>query len=253
MITRRRAAQLSLAALGAAALPLSAGAATPPLPGILRRHAAARGPMHGIHAMTTSIEITEQGATVSGHYAAARKPAARMRIDVFYQNKRVYSEGLDAQGAWQMDGSATAPVPAVKGTAALQHGLVFNLSGLEDIPALGGTLRLGDTRAIDGIAYHLIEATLADGFAANFYIDPKSWLIAKRRDVRPIHPDADNTFKPMETGFGDYRRVHGVMTPFKSWQTDLTLGKTVQTTSTVAVVYNPRLTDAMLARNAAPL
>lgn len=253
MISVSRRFFVQSAAALAATIPGVANGAASPLTSLLKRHAAARGSMRAIRSITTAIEITEQGATVTGHYAAMRAPLQRMRIDVFYKNKRVYSEGLDAQGAWQMEGGAGAPVPSIKGAGALQHGLVFNLSGLEDIPALGGTLRYGGRSEIDGIAYHLIEATLADGFATSFYIDPKSLLIAKRRDVRPIHPDADNTFKPMETGFGDYRRVHGVMTAFKSWQTDLSLAKTVQTTSTVAIAYNTALSETQLARGAAPV
>ncbi|MEI9888677.1 MAG: hypothetical protein WDN08_19690 [Rhizomicrobium sp.] len=97
------------------------------------------------------------------------------------------------------------------------------------------------------------SAAPTSGFATSFYIDPASWLIAKRRDVRPLHPDADNTFKPMESGFGDYRRIQGVMTAFKSWQTDLALGKTVQTTALLAVAYDAAPADAKLARGAPPL
>jgi hypothetical protein len=251
--SRRRFVQAAALLGGTALLAGPAFAAPPALAGLLRRHAAARGSMRHIRSLTTAIAIDEMGAVVNGHYAATRAPAERMRIDVFYQDKRVYSEGLDAEGAWQMEGGAAAPVPSLKGAGALQHGVVFNLYGLEDIPALGGTLRPGGTETIDGIAYPVIAATLADGFATSFYLDPKSWLIAKRRDVRPIHPDLDNTFKPMETGFGDYRRVQGVRVPFKSWQTDLTLGKTVQTTATTALAFNVTLSDSMLARGATPI
>jgi hypothetical protein len=250
MLSRRSMMKSTLALGSAALLPGRASAAG--LGSVLRRHAAARGSMRGIHSMTAALEITEQGATVTGHYAARRTPA-RMRIDIFYRDKRVWSEGLDGQGAWKQEGKDDAPGASDKGASALMHGILFNLYGLEDLPSAGARLSYAGTEDVDGVGYHRVQATLPDGFQTTFYIDPGTWLLSRRRDVRPIHPDIDDTFKPMENAYGDYRRVGGVMTAFRSWQTDLTLGKTLQTTLTTALAYNVAATDEMLARTAKPL
>lgn len=223
---------------------------------LLEQHIAARGgreAMAAVTGMTTSLEINEQGATVNGYYAALRVPAPRMRIDVIYQGTRVWSEGLDSAGAWKMEQKATAPEVSTKGAGALEHGIVFNLYGLESIASLGGKLVDAGMDPLDGVHYRVLRATLADGFTTSFYIDPETHLIARRRDVRPLHPDIDMTFKPLENRFEDYRAVSGIMTSFKSSQIDLTTGKVAQTTVNTALAYNPPLTEAQLARTAPPL
>lgn len=209
--------------------------------------------MDSVIAIRTDLEIAEGGSTVTGHYAAMREPLASMRIDVFDGKQRVWSEGLDIDGPWNMPQSAAAPSRSEKGVAALTHGIQFNLYGIEHIPSLGGALQYLGRQTVGGTDYHVIRAVLADGFATAFYIDPATWLIGRRRDVRPLHPDIDMTFKPFETEFSDYRPVGGIQTAFASAQTDLIAGKIVQTTVNTSFAYNPALAPAALARYAPPL
>ena len=61
------------------------------------------------------------------------------------------------------------------------------------------------------------------------YVDPKSWLITYRRDVRPLHVDIDPTPTTIEQRMSDFRQVAGVWFPFANTETDLKTGKVLET------------------------
>ena len=54
-----------------------------------------------------------------------------MRIDVFVDGNRVFSEGLDAHGAWEQPGESAA-VRDVGDAArhALEHGVAYRFNGI---------------------------------------------------------------------------------------------------------------------------
>lgn len=208
---------------------------------VIERHTRARGgttALDSVYSMRTALLISEQGSTLMARYGASIALGERMRIDVFASGARVWSEGLDSGGAWAWPAKDAAPHNSEAGAAALAHGIVFNLYGLHRIPDLGGRLVLSPAETIANITYFVVAATLADGFATIFYIDPTSWMIVRRRDVRPIHPDLDPTAKPMENDFWDFRPVEGVQTSFQSSQIDLSRGIAVQATEVTDLTYN---------------
>jgi hypothetical protein len=90
-----------------------------------------------------------------------------------------------------------------------------------------------------------LRITLTDGYTTTLYIDPKSWLITRRRDVRPLHPDVDPTPTTIESRFFDFRKVDGVLFAFASTDTDLATHKTLETTNVRSLKVNPQFDPAM--------
>ena len=215
-----------------AAVPLQAAHAAPRLDEIVRRHTAARGgaaALERIRNVATDLDIDEQGATVQGRYRASLD--GYMRIDVFVGAQRVFSEGIDKDGPWAWPGDKPAPTP--EGGAAekaLRHGIDFNLVGLHRYAARGHRLTLAGEDTLDGVTYPVIQIDMADGFQTFRYIDPKTWLVARGRDVRALHPTADPSQKLLENVYADYRPVDGVQISFASHQADVATGKILQRT-----------------------
>ena len=109
---------------------------------VISNHTRAGGgtaALDAIHAEETEIELTENGSTVEAHYKCTSDLV--FRIDVYDKTKRVFCEGLDAQGPWIWPSSQSAPQPGVpdaKKTAL--EGIEFNLYGLHAFPRRGHQL-----------------------------------------------------------------------------------------------------------------
>ena len=82
-----------------------------------------------------------------------------------------------------------------KATAALRHGVELpgKLFGLHELKARGHRIELAERENIGGIQYYVLRLTLIDGSSTTLHVDPNSWLITRRRDVRPLHVDVDPT------------------------------------------------------------
>ncbi len=241
------------AGLGLAASPALA-ASDLSLEQVIERHTRARGgaaALDQVKSCAVALEITEGGSTVRARYRASLTP--RMRIDVFAGDKRVWSEGLDAAGAWTWPGDKPAAgSSSADGAKALMHGIHFNLLGLHAFPAHGHKLTLAGRETVAGVNYYVIQVDMADGFQTFRYIDPVSWQVGRERDVRAIHPDLDAKKKLLEQVMEDYRPVEGVMVSFRSNQVDVAAGKVLQTTLLTSQRFNPPGADEAVDRSAAP-
>lgn len=82
-------------------------------------------------------------------------------------------------------------------TAALRHGVELpgHLFGLHELRPRGHRLELVGREKVEGINYHVLHVTLADGYNTTLYLDPNSWLITPRRATtapgRRSHSDDD--------------------------------------------------------------
>ena len=198
---------------------------------LLARHAAARSGEAAIEAIDnirTRVEIVEPSFTVIGDYRARE---ANMRIDIYAENARVFSEGIDADGSWQQNGDGE-PVTGTSaaGGAALLHGIEFNLFGLHQLAARGHSLSLLNDETIDGLAYKVVKIVLSDGFETYIYLNPVTAMVERRRDVRALHPDADPTTKLIENQYFDFTEFCGVLFPASSRQIDVMTGEELQRT-----------------------
>ena len=121
---------LVLAALIAADTPNVAPQAR--LDRIVARTTEAMGGVETLRALQNLRLIatwTEGGTAFRGDYRATRD--GRMRIDVYVDGARVFSEGIDRNGAWEQRGPAAAPAAVGQPARdALAHGIAYRFDGI---------------------------------------------------------------------------------------------------------------------------
>src|ERR1043166_50250 len=214
---------------------------------IIARNTQAMGgdkAIEAVQAIAVDLHIIDPGFEVDGVYRAARP--GRMRIDVKTEGKHVFTEAFDGERGWQWKGEGTPSVEATaKATAALRHGVEMpgHLYGFHGLRERGHRIELVGREKIEGVDYFALRLTLDDGYTTKLYLDPKSWLITRRRDVRPLHVDIDPTPTTIEQRMSDFRQVSGVWFPFANTETDLRNGKLLETTTVRSVTVNPAIDE----------
>lgn len=131
------------------------------------------------------------------------------------------------------------------GTPALRHGVELpgHLFGMHEVAQRGHRLELIGREMIDGIDYYALRLTLKDGYVTTFYVDSASWLVTRRREVRPLHVDIDPTPTRIEQKMTDFRKVSGVLFSSNT-ETDLKTCKVLETTTVRAITVNPKIEEA---------
>ena len=216
---------------------------------IVQRNTQAMGgrmAIEAVKAIEVDLHIADPGFEVDGKYWAARP--GRMRIDIFADGKHVYTEAFDGDRGWKWKGKGSeVEEESAKAIAALRHGVELpgKIFGLHELRQRGHRIDLAKREAIDGTNYHVFRVTLADGYTTTLYVDPGSWLVTRRRDVRPLHVDVDPTPTTIETNFSDFRKIDGVLFAFLSKDADLATGKVLETSRVRSVKVNPQL-DALM-------
>lgn len=244
-----------LAAFGG--LPLLGCAARPPgLRDIIDRNVEARGGAEALDAVRTcaiDLQITEGGQTIPLRYYASVDRLAR--VDVMIEGQRAYSEGVDSQGVWLWPADAPAATPSVADGAAnaLLHGVEMNLVGLHRFQERGSRLTLQAPETIDGVEYQVIECVYPTTHVTNFYLDPASWHIARRRDRRAYHPDADTTQQNVETRFSDFQTIDGVIAAHVNEDYDLDSGALISSARVLSRRLNPDLPEGLFERDYTPV
>ena len=214
---------------------------------VIERHTKAvggRAANEAIQSIEFDLHITDPKFEVDGTYFAARP--GKMRVDVNAGGDHVFTEAFDGQKGWEGKGTSQKPATE-KATAALRHGVELpgKLFGLHELKARGHRIELAEREKIDGISYYVLRLTLNDGYATTLYVDPNSWLITRRRDVRPLHVDVDPTPTTIEQRSFDFRTISGVQFAFASSETDLQSGKVLETTVVRSVKINPPLVPSI--------
>jgi hypothetical protein len=208
-----------------------------------------RQAIEAVHSVAIDLRIVDPGFAVDGSYRATRP--GKMRIDVSVEGKHVFTEAFDGRRGWQWKGEGTATIEeSAKATAALRHGVELpgHLYGLHELRQRGHRIDLIGREKINGIDYYALRLMLDDGYVTTLYVDPKSWLIAYRRDVRPLHVDIDPTPTTIEQRMSDFRQVAGVWFPFANTETDLKTGKRLETTTIRSITVNPKFDEAIFER-----
>ncbi len=197
-----------------------------------------RAAIEAIQSIEVSLHITDPGYEVDGIYYAARP--GRMRIDISSADKHVFTEAFDGQRGWEWNGKESATA-SPKATAALQHGVELpgKLFGLHELKQRGHQVELVGREKIEGTNYYALRVTLRDGYSTTLYVDPTSWLITRRRDVRPLHVDIDPTPTTIEQRSTDFRTISGVQFPFANTETDLKAGKVLESSQIKSIKINP--------------
>jgi hypothetical protein len=204
-----------------------------------------RAAIEAIHSIEINLHITDPGFEVDGIYRAARP--GRMRIDVQAGGKHIFTEAFDGQNGWQWNEKGNQEPASPKAAAALHHGIELpgKLFGLHELKQRGHQIELVGREKVDGTDYYLLRLTLSDGYTTTLYVDPQSWLIARRRDVRPLHVDVDPTPTTIEQRSSDFREVAGVRFAFASTEIDPKTGKELERAKINHIQVNPPLDESI--------
>ena len=208
---------------------------------VIERNTAAMGgraAIEAIQSIEVTLHITDPGYEVDGIYYAARP--GRMRIDISSADKHVFTEAFDGERGWEWNGKESTTA-SPKATAALQHGVELpgKLFGLHELKQRGHQVDVVGREKIEGITYYAIGVTLKDGYRTTLYVDPESWLITRRRDIRPLHVDIDPTPTTIEQRSTDFHTISGVQFPFANTETDLKTGKVLESSQIKSIRINP--------------
>lgn len=197
--------------------------------------------IEAIHSVRFDLHIVDPSFAADAIYVAARPGS--MRIDIKAQGRNVYTEALNAAGAWQWKGTGEPIAASPQATAALRHGVELpgHLFGLHELTHRGHQVELSGREKIDGINYYALRLKFDDGYETTLFVDLRSWLITRRRDVRPLHPDIDPTPTTIENRMTDFRRVGQLLFAFASADIDLATGRTLETTAIRSITLNPGL------------
>jgi hypothetical protein len=209
---------------------------------VIERNTNAMGGQAAIEAVKSievDLHIVDPGFEVDGTYRAMRP--GKMRIDVKANAKHVFTEAFDGEHGWEWKGEGNQEAASPKATAALFHGVEYpgKLFGLHEMKHRGHQIELVGRENVDGINHYVLRLTLKDGYTTSLYVDPNSWLITRRRDVRPLHVDVDPTPTTIELRNSDFRELAGVKFSFATTDTDLTTGKVIESTTVKSIKVNP--------------
>lgn len=183
------------------------------------------------------LEISEAQYTLVARYRATSD--RQMRIDVFSDRSRVFSEGKDGDGVWEWPGGKDAPEDVHHdGIGALEHGIEFNLFPLAELARRGHEIELVGSETIRDKEYFVLKITLSDGFETYRYVNDDTWLVDFSRDFRAFHPGVDNTKKNLETRYDRWEQVDGVVFASRSQNFDLESGAIIATTLVLKSRYN---------------
>jgi hypothetical protein len=143
--------------------------------------------------------------------------------------KRVFVEAFDGARGWQWSEKGESPA-SPKAANALRRGVEIpgKLYGLHELTGRGHEVELAGREKIEGVDYYAVKVAFSDGYPITFYIDPTTWLIMRRRDVRALHVDVDPTPTAIEQRSSDFRKIAGVVFAFHGEEVDLRSGKVLE-------------------------
>lgn len=208
------------------------------LPEVLKAHRQAMG--EPLRSLQLDLAIEEPGFNVTARYLASRRPA--MRIDVFADGERVFSEGLVRDAAWQWPGTDVQPTPASEaGAGALLRGITNNLYGLHERPRLGYRLSYDGLESLDSKDYWKVTSVSPDDFKEVFFVNVETGLIERKEEWSALHPDMDATELHSVTHYLDYRWHDGHRVNFATEKRDAASNVVLQRVSVTKASVNPRL------------
>ncbi len=198
-----------------------------------------------VQAVKIELHVRNPEFEVDAVYCAARP--GRMRIDIKADGKRVFAESFDGAKGWQWQEGKEQKETGAAPTAALRHGVELpgNLFGLHELKPRGHRVELSGRETIEGVEYYALRVTLADGYETSLFVDPQTWRITRRRDVRALHPDNDPTPITIESRKSDFRKVDGLWFAFTSEDVDCATGKVIERTTLKAIKVNPSIDSAV--------
>ena len=199
------------------------------LTAVLNLNAQARGGKERfakLRALRLEVQINEPDFEVSGIYVATRE--GHVRINVYSDGQRVFSEALGPEGGWQWRGGAEeTQALSPSGEAALRRGLVSNLYALYEWPEQGYELASVDGED-PGRTHTAVMASDADGFTKRLLLDPDTHLVTQIWETSALHPDIDSRKTEQYTQVLAWETVDGIRMPTLTEKIDAESGETMQ-------------------------
>lgn len=219
---------LSLFGFAAALVAPAASAAAAPSPDvdtIISRSIAARGGAERMHAIKSLM--FENGRYAEGdHYADAN--ATMMLMRPYYKvvgypgRSKDFLEGYDgAAWEWYADPGIVLHTTGAPSKAARHFADVDG--PLLDYKAKGYTASLVGTQMIAGRPAYDVRITMPDGYQSDNFIDQKTYQVIATAQTAKVH--AFGVEVTSRTQYSDFRRVAGVLFPFKSAEVEIATGK----------------------------
>ena len=204
---------------------IAAGAQnTPSLQEILQRHVQALGGRQNIEAVQSvlqHLEYREATFVIPDAFIARMRPYYKTIGDPKDINVDI-NEGYDGS-AWEYYKDPGVVIRTVGAAAAAsRHGTEI-FDSLVDYEKLGTRVEFAGADTFAGKPAYRLHVTLADGFEKDVFVDPESYLIVGDRRSAPVHAFGEEVRS--ENRISDYRRVNGVLFPFKIVETEIATGK----------------------------
>lgn len=219
------------------------------LESLLTRNANAMGGVdtwQKIENVRYELVIREPGFEVTGRYWATRD--GQMRIDIYADGDRVFTEALNHRRAWQWNKGAEVTTQGQAGEEALRHGIDMpgRFFTLQDVAGRGAEVVLEGCADIGDKSLWQVRVTLPDGFGKDHFLDPKSALVVVTRDVRAFHPDIDPTEVTVITGHERMEMTaFGVLASWRSEQSNGNTGEWLGTTEVQYIAHNRELPEGL--------
>ena len=209
---------------------------------VIEQHVHAIGgtaAIEGVHRLQIAFHLIEPSFEADGLYRAERK--GRMRVDIFMNAVRVFTEGHSGSVGWQLPQDAEhASLASPAGSLALLHGIENHLFGLHELKARGHLVELEGQEDVDDTQYYVIKVVFKDGHTQWRYVNAANGLVERNRERKALHPDVDPAETTIETRFTDFRLVdRGLRRAFHEVQVDLSTGQLLQTTTIGNLLINP--------------
>jgi hypothetical protein len=201
---------------------------------LLAANAEARGGkarLESLRALKLEVHLEEPAFEVTGTYVATAD--GFVRVDIFSEGKRVFTEALGPSGGWQWRSGEEQTQPlSPEGEAALRRGLVSNLYALYRWPDEGYRLSLATRAPAPENVPPSENAPLADvehaetqpagpvvlatdpgGFAKQLWIDPATKLVSRVYEFSALHPDLDARRTAQYSITREWMIVEGILIP----------------------------------------
>ena len=161
-----------------------AGGYDPELARVLKSHTDAVGgadAIENVHSLQIDLQVEELTFSVNGSYSATRD--GRVRIDIFADRQRVFTEAHDGTAGWQLSkGRSIAEDMSPKGEKAVIHGIHGIIFGLHELEGLGYELALAGQQSVDHTEYWVVKSESSTGFLKRYYINADTFLIERSRE-----------------------------------------------------------------------
>lgn len=215
----------AILALVACAAPSAAQRALPDVDAVIARHIEARGGADAIRAIRSLVY--DQGTYREPGYVGSGG-AVMMLMRPYYklvghpERDPDFLEGYDG-AAWEWYRDPGIVLRTIGDASEASRHYADVEGPLFDYAAKGSTAELIGEARIDRRAAYQVRLTMMDGYVTDFFIDQRNFLILASRHTASVH--AFGEALASETRYGDYRRVAGVLFPFRSAEAEIATGR----------------------------